>query len=297
MFMTLAAVVVALALGHVAQGLAAAVRRHGWFDDWLRWLGAKSRADGAWHGRWGIALALSPPLLAVGLLQWALDAMIYGALGLLFGIGVLFYCWGPRDLDLDVDAIVDAPDAATRSAAIARLSPNGADMPTLVVAVFHAARRRWFGVLFWFLVAGASGAVLYRLAALAAEDDAALLPADNANGAKRLLAWLDWPVSQLMALFMALVGDFDTVFSAWKQNGGAGFDADADFLGAAGRASVRSELADDAQDYADAGESASEIARDLGPMAELRDAMSLVWRTLVAWLAVIALFVIAGWVS
>jgi len=139
--------------------------------------------------------------------------------------------------------------------------------------------------------------VLYRLAALAAEDDAALLPADNANGAKRLLAWLDWPVSQLMALFMALVGDFDTVFSAWKQNGGAGFDADADFLGAAGRASVRTELADDAQDYADAGESASEIARDLGPMAELRDAMSLVWRTLVAWLAVIALFVIAGWVS
>ncbi|MFO1474018.1 MAG: hypothetical protein U1F20_05685 [Lysobacterales bacterium] len=297
MFMTLAAVVVALALGHVAQGLAAAVRRHGWFDDWLRWLGAKSRADGAWHGRWGIALALSPPLLAVGLLQWALDAMLYGALGLLFGIGVLFYCWGPRDLDLDVDAIVDAPDAATRSAAIARLSPNGADMPTLVVAVFHAARRRWFGVLFWFLVAGASGAVLYRLAAFAAEDDAALLPADNANGAKRLLAWLDWPVSQLMALFMALVGDFDTVFSAWKQNGGAGFDADADFLGAAGRASVRTELADDAQDYADAGESASEIARDLGPMAELRDAMSLVWRTLVAWLAVIALFVIAGWVS
>ncbi len=297
MFMTLAAVVVALALGHVAQGLAAAVRRHGWFDDWLRWLGAKSRADGAWHGRWGIALALSPLLLAVGLLQWALDAMLYGALGLLFGIGVLFYCWGPRDLDLDVDAIVDAPDAAARSAAIARLSPNGADMPTLVVAVFHAARRRWFGVLFWFLVAGASGAVLYRLAALAAEDDAALLPADNASGAKRLLAWLDWPVSQLMALFMALVGDFDTVFSAWKQNGGAGFDADADFLGAAGRASVRTELADDAQDYADAGESASEIARDLGPMAELRDAMSLVWRTLVAWLAVIALFVIAGWVS
>jgi AmpE protein len=100
-----------------------------------------------------------------------------------------------------------------------------------------------------------------------------------------------------MALFMALVGDFDTVFSAWKQNGGAGFDANADFLGAAGRASVRSELADDAQDYADAGESASDIARELGPMPELRDAMSLVWRTLVAWLATIALFVIAGWVG
>ncbi|GAA5003890.1 hypothetical protein FNZ56_07655 [Pseudoluteimonas lycopersici] len=297
MFMTLAAAVFALVLGHVAQGLAEAVRRHGWFDDGLRWIGAKSQAGGFWHGRWGIALALLPPLLVVALLQWMLDTPLYGAVGLLFGIGVLFYCWGPRDLDLDVDVIVDAPDIAARDAAISRLSPSGSDMPTLIVAVLHAARRRWFGVLFWFLLLGAFGAALYRLAALAAEDDAALLPDENAAGAKRLLAWLDWPVSQLMALFMALVGDFDTVLSAWKQNGGAGFDANADFLGAVGRASVRSELADDAQDYADAGETDSEIARDLGPMPELRDAMSLVWRTLVAWLAVIALFVIAGWVS
>ena len=53
MFMTFAAVVVALALGHVAQGLAESVRRHGWFDDWLRWLGARMPADVAWHGRCG----------------------------------------------------------------------------------------------------------------------------------------------------------------------------------------------------------------------------------------------------
>ena len=296
MFPTLAAVVVALVLGHVAQDVAAAVRRYGWFDDWLRWLGSRF-PQGFWQGRWGVALALLPPLLVVASLQWALHAPLLGFLGLLFGIGVLFHCWGPRDLDLDVDAIVDAPDLAARNAAIARLSPNGGDIASLLAAVFHAARRRWFGVLFWFLLLGAFGAVLYRLVVLAAEDDAARLPPDNATGAKRLLAWLEWPVSQLMALFMALVGDFDTVFSAWKQNGGAGFDANADFLGAAGRASVRTELADDAQDYADAGESASEIARELGAMPELRDAMSLVWRTLVAWLAVIALFVIAGWVS
>ena len=297
MFMTLAAVVVALALGHLAQGLAEAVRRHGWFDEWLRWLDARMQDGNAWRGRWGVAFALLPPLLVVGLLQWTLDTLLYGVVGLLFGIAVLFHCWGPRDLDLDVDAIVDAPDAAARNAAISRLSPTTTDAPALVVTVFHAARRRWFGVLFWFLLLGAFGAALYRLVALCAEDDAALLPVGNSTGAKRLLAWLDWPVSQLMALFMALVGVFDTVFSAWKQHGGAGFDANADFLGAAGRASVRSELADDAQDYADAGESAEAIARDLGPMPELRDAMSLVWRTLVAWLAVIALFVIAGWVS
>ena len=32
-------------------------------------------------------------------------------------------------------------------------------------------------------------------------------------------------------------------------------------------------------------------------LPELRDAMSLAWRILLVWLAVLALFVVAGWVS
>ncbi|MFT4179275.1 MAG: hypothetical protein QM612_07405 [Thermomonas sp.] len=32
-------------------------------------------------------------------------------------------------------------------------------------------------------------------------------------------------------------------------------------------------------------------------LPELRDAMNLAWRVLVLWLAVIALFVVAGWVG
>ena len=47
-----------------------------------------------------------------------------------------------------------------------------------------------------------------------------------------------------------------------------------------------------------AGISASTaLAEVFGELPELRDAMNLVWRVLVLWLAVIALFVIAGWVS
>ena len=39
------------------------------------------------------------------------------------------------------------------------------------------------------------------------------------------------------------------------------------------------------------------LVRQLGELPELRDAMSLVWRILLLWLAVLALFVIAGFVS
>ena len=121
MSITLVAVVLALVLGHVAPSLVAAFRRHAWYDAWLRWLGEGGRGSaGFWGGRYGIALALVPVLLAVALLQWLLDGPLYGLPGLLFDIVVLVYAWGPRDLAVDVEAIIDAHDATTRRAAIAR---------------------------------------------------------------------------------------------------------------------------------------------------------------------------------
>jgi AmpE protein len=303
MSIALIAVVVALALGHAAPALAASVRDYGWFGHWLRWLDGRFPADGFWRGRYGVALALVPPLLAVGLFQLAVDAPLLGLAGLVLGIAVLFYCWGPRDLDVDVEAIVEARDPAARREAASKLWPDPAqvslDAPSLVSAVITNAQRRWFGVLFWFLLLGPFGALLYRLAALAADgDDARLLPEDTAAGARWLHALLDWPVAQLMTLSMALVGDFDTVVGAWKDNGGASFRLDAGFLAAAARASVKSELADEAMDYVEEGVAGSTaLVQQLGELPELRDAISLAWRILLLWLAAMALFVLAGWVA
>jgi len=300
MSLTLIAAVIALVLGHVAPSLASAVRDFGWYQRWLQWLGARF-PTGFWRGRHGILLALLPPLLLVGLFQAALDKPLLGFAGLLFAIAVLFYSWGPRDLDLDVEAIVDAPDRASRAQAAARLDAGNAaalDAPSLVEAVFLAAQRRWFGVLFWFLLLGPVGALTYRLSAWAAEGDAADLPPETLAGAKTWLAFLDWPVAQLMTLALALVGDFDTVVTAWKDNGGATLDVQRGFLAAAARASVRTELADEAMDYADHGVVApGTLVAVMGELPELRDAMSLVWRILLLWLAVMALFVVAGWVG
>ncbi|MFC3550334.1 hypothetical protein ACFOLC_04830 [Lysobacter cavernae] len=309
---TLIAVVVALVLGHLAQSLVVSVRHYGWYQDWLRWLDGRFPAEGIWRGRWGIAIALLPPLLAVGLFQLALAEPLFGLAGLAFGIAALFYAWGPRDLDLDVDAIVDANDSASRRAAATALWPEGGtpslDGGALVEAVFRNALRRWFGVLLWFLLLGPFGALLYRLTALSAEGESArALPDETRSGAQTVLALLDWPVTQLMTLSLALVGNFDTVLGAWRESGGAAFNLDLRFLGAVARASVRSELAEEAADYADdngsveAGEAGLPPPPPLtiatGELPELRDAMSLVWRSLLVWLAVLALFVIAGWVS
>lgn len=309
---TLIAVVVALLLGHLAQSLAASVRQYDWFSNWLRWLDARFPEGSFWRGRWGIVVALLPPVLAVGLFQAALHEPLLGLVGLVFAVAVLFYAWGPRDLDLDVQAIVDAPDTAARRAAAARLWPDGVtpalDGASLVEAVFRNALLRWFGVLFWFLLLGPMGAMLYRLAALAADGPAAgSLPYETRSGARKLMAMLDWPVAQLMTLSLALVGNFDTVLGAWREAGGSTFQLGTRFLSAAARASVKCELAEEAADYVDdvgnaeAGEGGLSPPppplQPAGEVPELRDAMSLVWRILLVWLAVLALFVIAGWVN
>lgn len=298
MSITLVAVVLALVLGHVAPSLVAAFRRHAWYDAWLCWLGEGGRGSaGFWGGRYGIALALAPVLLVVALLQWLLDGPLYGLPGLLFDIVVLVYAWGPRDLDVDVEAIIDAHDAPTRRAAIARLGLTGEaaalDGPALVEAVFANALRRWFGVLFWFLLLGPVGALLYRLSSLAVDGEPATeLPEQTRAGARALVTALDWPVAQLMTLAMALVGNFDTVFSTWREAGGTQFRLHTGFLGSAARASVRGELAEEAEEYAEEG-----MVQAMRELPELRDAMSLVWRILLLWLAVLAVFVIGGWVG
>ncbi|QSX74760.1 cobalamin biosynthesis protein [Lysobacter arenosi] len=312
---TLIAVVVALVLGHLAQSLAASVRDYSWYRNWLRWLDARLSTNDFWRGRWGLVIALVPPLLAVGLFQLALHEPLWGLAGLAFAIAVLFYAWGPRDLDLDVEAIAGAGDPVSRRAAASRLWPEG-EMPatldgaSLIEAVFRNAQQRWFGVLFWFLLLGPVGALLYRFTVLAAQGEAsAELPVETRLGARKLLALLDWPVAQLMTLSLALVGNFDTVLGAWREAGGASFDLDRPFLGAVARASVKCELAEEAADYASDNGGSVEVGEGGVPalpaippawsaeLPELRDAMSLVWRSLLVWLAVLALFVIAGWVS
>jgi AmpE protein len=295
MALTLIAVVLALVLGHVVPSLLA-VRRYDWFIGWLRSFGRLLAGDSPMQSRIGLLLAVGLPCLAVAGVQYLLDGRAYGLPLFAFSLLVLIYTWGPRDLDLDVDAVVEARDGEARRVAARTLFPEGGDPviegPSLVEAVFRCALWRWFGVLFWFLLLGPAGALLYRLASLSAQGHSQeVLSPSLAAAAKWWLAVLNWPVAHLMTFGLALAANFDGVLAAWRDwHAQGGWRLDIGFLGAAARAAVVCELAEE-DAYAIDGPAQAPA------LLELRDAMSLVWRVMLLWLAVLAVFVVAGFVN
>ncbi|MBW8368153.1 MAG: hypothetical protein K0M70_09875 [Arenimonas sp.] len=286
----LIAVVVTLLLGHVFPSLPS-LRRYDWFISWLHWLGRQT--GGGWPNRVGLLVAVGLPLAAVGAAQFLIDDAWYGLPAFGFALLALLYAWGPRDLSLDVEEVIEATGPEARRAAAVALFPEGGEPvvegPTLVAAVFRCALWRWFGVLFWFLVAGAVGALGYRLISLCAQGEARRsLPEGQRGLARTTLAVLNWPVAQLMTFALALAADFDRVLSAWRDWHAQGIRLEPGFLDAAARASVASELAEEDAYAVDGPAQAPDLL-------ELRDAMSLVWRILLLWLGVLALLVLAGW--
>ena len=277
-------------LGHFARPLAA-LRHHDWF---VGWLGLLAREGGALRGA-ALWFGLGLPLLVLGAMQWGLSGWAYGLPSLLLGVVALFYAWGPRDLDLDVEAVIEAEGQDARRDAAQPLFPQRDDAVVeggpLVEAVFRCALWRWFGPLFWFLLLGPVGAVGYRLAALSAQGEARRrLPEAQGGTAATVLGILDWPVAQLMTLTLALAADFDAVIGAWRRWHAEGIRLGLGHLEAAARVSVAVELAEEEAYAADGPAQAPALL-------ELRDAMSLVWRILVIWMGVLALFVVAGFVG
>ncbi|HEX5353007.1 MAG TPA: regulatory signaling modulator protein AmpE [Rhodanobacteraceae bacterium] len=290
MAVELVAALIVLLVLMLWPGNVAGLRQFGWYRAWL---GALDFAEGG--GR--VALALVVPVVACALVAHFIQNWIYTLAALAFAVLILFYSFGPRELESDFETVLQETDPAARVVAAENLRsvPDGAPRaftaPELVEAAVTASLRRRFGVLFWFFLLGPAGALGYRLTWVTAENNNDRVDPRTRHAARRFALALDWIPAHLMVMAMALVSNFDAVISTWRawhaQSGRSAWELDPGFLAAVARAGVNADI--------EAGDGPTMDTLD--PTTELADARRLMLRVLIVWLAVVALIVLAAWVA
>ena len=155
-----------------------------------------------------------------------------------------------------------------------------------------ASHRHVFGVLLWFvLLPGPSGAILYRLAAYLAARWKDMGP--FGEFAQRAFYYLEWPAVRLSAASFAVVGDFEDAVYCWRTQARSWFDPNAGVVLAAGAGAMGVRLGLPVHDI-DGVVPRPEVG--LGEAADgpfLDSTVGLVWRALVVWVFVLVVISIA----
>lgn len=282
------------------------LREFHWLDplfDWhLRRTGAA--ASGA-HRRWtalALTLLLAVLLIApVALLSGGLRGELLQIPYFLFSVVVLLFSLGPRDLDDEVEDYGDAletGDAATQQrVAEELLERSPPEQPAernqaVERAIYAQANNRIFGVAFWFLTLGPTGAWAFRVldlhrhrAELKAADEHATGPMEAVRTLHGLLAWIP---SRLLALGYVLAGNFEEAMASWRNRGR---EATLSFADGTGEILARVGIAA-------AGRSGLDVADAAEALDRIRGARSLVMRTLwMIWCPVIAVLTLYDWLT
>lgn len=195
------------------------LRRWRWFSTYQQWLS---------HSRLNhlpsvllLIICVLPLALIVGLINYLLTGWLYDSLKLLFGVIVLVYCMGPANLWLQVFGCINQLHQEDLQLAVssvqAAFGVNHADSAQMfhqafTRAIFLAAFSRVFAVVFWFVILGPVGAVLYRMIVLLGTES----PLGLTHIAKTWQRFLDWLPVRIFTFIFALGGHFTEVFAHWK---------------------------------------------------------------------------------
>lgn len=228
-------------------------RRFVWFDS-LRAGLASVVGERDWFRAWpGLLLVLFLPAIALELVLGAMSGWLLSIPALLLASAVLLSCLGPERLERTLAAYLRDFEEGNAEGAYRhvaeQVAPEGAyDSRLLARAVsawiLCAAPRRWFAVLFWFVLLGPSGALLYRLML----HYAASLKPGHSHGEplSYLIALTEWLPARLTALAYALSGDFERGFVALQRHGLSGLGSNPVLLVEAGEGALGLKEAEEA---------------------------------------------------
>lgn len=158
-----------------------------------------------------------------------------------------------------------------------------------------ASHRHVFAVLLWFvLLPGPCGAVLYRLSALLAEHwRDAPGRGDFFKFPQQAFAIIDWLPLRATAAAFAIVGDFEDAVYCWRTQAGQWQDRGLGIVLASGAGALGVQLG---MPVMESGEIADRSELGVGEPADvdfMQSAVGLVWRAIVLWMLLLFLLGLA----
>ncbi|MEL0584500.1 MAG: regulatory signaling modulator protein AmpE [Candidatus Thiodiazotropha sp. (ex. Lucinoma kazani)] len=269
------------------------LRNNRWFLRYSEWLQHQKLPAWLERGVVGIVFLLLPPLLVTGVFQHMFDE---GLLGIGLSTIILLYCLGPEDLDTQISQYTEAVDNGEEANINTVASTIIMDEPPIseparsqavAEGVLLQANQNLFAVLFWFIVLGPLGAMIYRLATWLPISVQSNRDIDFQLNSKQLTVILDWIPARITAICYAIAGSFEDALYGWRSFQESRFsefnDSNSGTLICTGSGAMRlSTLLDEAQE-------GNQLYSTLP-----RSAMALVWRSLVVFLVILTLLTMTG---
>lgn len=234
---------------------------------------------------------LLPPVLLVG---WIQELPMGRLLELGLAFWVLVITLGPRDLGEQVSRYLAAERGGKRSEAaeagydlVGRAPPEdpAARTEAILESLFIRACERVIALLFWFVLLGPVGAILYRLVCASTGSQSN----STARSARRLRGWLSWLPAHIVATAYMLSGNFDAAARNWRRHARRHWQT---------TLKLRVDAANH-QLLADVGRAALQQGKKTTPIdtaEEVERAIQLIGRADIIVLAMLAVATLLGWV-
>lgn len=286
--MTLISILVALALEYVLGALDH-LRDWSWFDRWMKWLEQRHAERRFWDGPGGVLVSVGLPIAGLAVLGRALED---ASTLFVFALGTFMFLYS---LGTDLNSLLDRYTAALHAdddntIAIVEeqiqvqnvAGQSGAER--ILRSVFIRSHEQLFGVVFWFIILGMAGGLLFALS-LRLRRRVGVANSGFAAAARRLYAILSWPSSRAAALGFALAGNLVDAVDGWHGVEDGSADASEPMLCAVGLASLS------------LGRNPPAEGDNTAVSTQVEEVQALVNRTLLVWLTILGILTIGGWLA
>ncbi|MDT8281587.1 MAG: regulatory signaling modulator protein AmpE [Gammaproteobacteria bacterium] len=167
-------------------------------------------------------IILALPALLLLLIQITLYNFLFNLPGFIFGIIVFIYCLGPACLSTDIEAYIHARTmgdddealhyAGTITDTAASSSPDQ-QIDDVSRAILYVANERIFSTIFWFVLLGPLGCMIYRLISELSKQFEYTELSEFSQYIHAIMAWVP---ARMLAAGYAFTGNFDGAYHAFK---------------------------------------------------------------------------------